>query len=267
MKNQCLKLEPGKSLLAVDAGNSTICFGIFMGKELENKVSVPAGGVPPAGDAGRRKFFAGLGLSGGVRKPRSSLISSVVPGCDEALAAFCREFSHDEPRFLSASMETGVVLKYDNIFQLGPDRLAAAAACRDLYPGEDVIIVDAGTACTFGFLNRAGEFEGGLIMPGPGAAAECLRARTSLLPGVEIYPPRSLIGSNSFDSIRSGVFYGFIDGVDGIVCRIKETIGRPAKVVASGGWSQMLGVFSKTVQIVEPSLVLKGISIIEGKNR
>ncbi len=266
MKNQRLKLESGKSLLAVDAGNSTICFGIFSNGELKYRVSVPAEDFPPAGEAVRRKLFAGLGLYEDSGKARSSLISSVVPGCDGALAAFCREFSHDEPRFLSASMETGVVLKYDNIFQLGPDRLAAAAACRDLYPGEDVIMVDAGTACTFGFLNRAGEFEGGLIMLGPGAAAECLRSRTSLLPGVEIHPPRSLIGSNSSDSVRSGVFYGFIDGVDGIVRRIKETTGRPAKVVASGGWSLMLGDFSSTIQIVEPALVLKGISIIQGKN-
>ncbi len=251
--------------MAVDAGNSRTRFGLFRGGGFSGSVTVENR------EAGLSRAAAGLlsgeiiALNGGL-KADSCMMSSVAPSRNEFLLAVCRGACSSEPVFLSQQMDSGVKFNYEEISQLGLDRFAAAAACRELYPGENVIIIDAGTAVTFGVLNRRGRFEGGMIAPGPGISAECLAEKTAGLPAVEVKRPASLIATNTSDAVLSGVFYGFMYAVDGFVRQLKKELVLPAKVVATGGWSGMLAEFSEEVDYTEPELVLKGMMVIHGRS-
>ncbi len=265
MKKKQLNRRREEMFLAVDAGNSRTSFGLFRGGKFAGSVTVENR------EAGLSRAAAGL-LSGeiiemnGGLKADSCMMSSVVPSRYEFLLAVCRGACSSEPVFLSHEMDSGVKFNYEDISRLGLDRFAAAAACRKLYPGENVIIVDAGTAVTFGVLNKKGRFEGGLIFPGPRISAECLAEKTAVLPEVVIKRPASLIAANTADAIISGVFYGFIHTVDGLARQLKKELVLPAKVVAAGGWSGVLAEFSEEVDDTEPELVLKGMMVIHERS-
>lgn len=255
---------PEGSLLAVDAGNSSVCFGLFSGSVITGVFDMPAGDIAARGGGGVASMLKEMNFG---KKADSCLISSVVPSARGGLLSICGRASENKPVFLSHEMDCGVRFRYDDVSSLGRDRIASAAACREMYPGEDVIIVDAGTAVTFGFLSRSGEFEGGLIMPGPGISAGCLAERAELLPSVKPAPFLPVLASSTEDAVRSGVFWGFVKAVDGIIAELKRVIGRDAVVVAAGGWSGMLREFSGAVDSVEPLLVLKGVNVIYRRNQ
>lgn len=252
-----------EKFLAVDAGNSRTRFGLFHGDRFAGSANI-AGADARSYSAGR---LAGeiVELNGGL-KADACMLSSVVPGRNEFLLDVCRRACSAEPVLLTHDMDAGVKFRYENPGELGLDRFAAAAACRELYPGKNVIIIDAGTALTFGVLRCSGEFAGGMIAPGPGLQAEGLAEKAALLPPVEIARPPSLIAVNTARGIQSGVFYGFLEMTAGLVRRLKRELGDEAFVIATGWWSEILGEFSGAVDKVDPFLVLRGIRIIHKRN-
>ncbi len=247
--------------IAVDAGNSTAAFGMFKGAVLMESFRIPNGSLEKAVLVERLMKLTGGAPAAGC------MISSVFPFGDGLMADICRDVSDREPVFFSAEAACGITVCYDDPSLLGSDRIASAIACRNLFPGEDVVIVDAGTAVTFGVLLGSGEFVGGLIAPGPGISAECLHDKTAFLPPVEISLPGVLIGKNTADNIRSGIVYGFAGAVEGIIARISGELGVSPRVVLTGGWSGLLAAVSDTDFTIEPDLVLKGLYFVFSETR
>jgi type III pantothenate kinase len=148
--------------------------------------------------------------------------------------------------------------------QVGQDRLVNAYACLKLY-GKPAIIVDFGTATTFDYLDKNGTYQGGLITPGIGISLQALAENTALLPKIKLKKPKGLIGKDTVESIRSGIFYSMAAVCDGIIEKIKDKYGSKVKVVATGGLSNFFSPYCKYIDIIDKDLTLKGIHLISTK--
>jgi type III pantothenate kinase len=163
-------------------------------------------------------------------------------------------------------MDSGISIKYPCPEELGADRIVNATAAYHLYKSP-VIIVDFGTATTFCAISGKGDYLGGIIVPGIGISAEALFEKTALLPRIELVKPGTVIGKGTVESMQSGIIYGFAELVDGIVKRMKKEFSSAAKVIATGGWAELIASESKTIDEIVPFLTLKGLKIIYERKR
>jgi type III pantothenate kinase len=194
-------------------------------------------------------------------KIQRGVIGSVVPSLNGVWTESLAELIGGAVVSLTPSSKLPITLQVDEPMTVGADRIANTLAARELYE-RDTIAVDLGTATTFDCITRDGVFVGGVISPGLQAGLDWLSSRTAKLPRVELQPPRGVIGRRTEACIQSGVFYQAVDSVDGIVRRIREEWGRPdAFVVATGGFSHVIGPHLTTVDEVEPLLTLYGLAI------
>ena len=166
-----------------------------------------------------------------------------------------------EALFLGPGTRTGMAILYETPQEVGADRVADAVAAYEKYGGPS-IVVDLGTAITFDCISAKGEYVGGVIMPGIGIAAEALFQRTAKLPRVEIREPDRVIGTNTINSIQSGLFYGAVDAMDGMLDRLGAVLGKPIKVIATGGQAPLVAGASKYKPTLDSSLTLDGLRII-----
>jgi len=155
---------------------------------------------------------------------------------------------------------------YDSPADVGADRIVNAVAAYERYGGP-VIVVDFGTATTFDAISTKGEYLGGVITPGPGISAEALFARTARLPRVEIKAPAKVIGTSTVGSIQSGLYYGYIGMIDGILERMLHELGTNTKVIATGGYATLIGTGSARIQQIDPNLTLEGLRLIYERNK
>ena len=181
-----------------------------------------------------------------------------------------KQYFQLSPLVVGPNIKTGLTIKYDYPQELGADRIVNAVAVHYLYGGP-AIIVDFGTATTFCALSEKGEYLGGAIAPGIGVSVEALFEKTALLPRIELIKPGRIIGKRTVESMQSGLIYGFAELVDGIVRRMKKELAkelaREAKVIATGGWANLVASATRTIDEVDPFLTLKGLRIISEKNR
>ncbi|MEW5767996.1 MAG: type III pantothenate kinase [bacterium] len=199
-----------------------------------------------------------------VRAPsaiRQAVISSVVPQLTPVFVRLIKDCLGIAATVVNPSLDAGLKLGYDDPSQLGSDRLANVIAARALY-GYPAIVIDLGTAITFDCLSPKGEYLGGIIMPGPGLSAVGLSNQSDLLPLVDIAKPEAIIGKNTADCIRSGIFYGTIAQIEGIVRRLKSEIGGEPKIIVTGGWSALFAPELEGRPEINPSLTLEGLRII-----
>jgi type III pantothenate kinase len=189
------------------------------------------------------------------------VIGSVVPSLNAVWAKTLQNVGCGEVLSVTPASDLPIRLDVDEPLTVGADRIANTLAARALYE-RDTIAVDLGTATTFDCITKEGVFVGGVISPGLPAGLEWLAARTAKLPNVELKPPQGVIGRRTETCIQSGVFYQAVDAVDGMVRRIKAEWGRPdAYVVATGGYSNVVGPHLATVDLVEPFLTLYGLAM------
>ena len=167
---------------------------------------------------------------------------------------------------MRAGIKTGVRIRIENPKEIGSDRIVNAVAAHRLYGGP-VIVIDMGTAITFDAVSKDGDYLGGLIFPGVMIASESLFMRTAKLPRVEILKPDGIIGRNTTHAIQSGLFYGYLSLIEGIVYRMKKELGGDALVVATGGYTNLFFPETDVIDKVEPHLTLKGLRIIYEMNR
>lgn len=193
-------------------------------------------------------------------------ICSVVPSLTPLFAKAVQRATDVEPLVLDGTTRMNVENCYRNPSEVGADRLANAAGGMDRYGGP-LIIADFGTATTLDVVSEKGEYLGGCILPGLETSAEALFRRTAKLPRVDVQAPPEPIGRTTMESIRSGLFYGAVDAVDGLVDRIRRQLGCTAKVVATGGLSPMIAPHSKTISHADPDLTLHGLWVIWKLNR
>jgi len=248
-------------LLALDAGNTNITIGAFDGETLTGhwRLRTIRDQTPDEWGILLRNLFSLSSLD--LSKIDGVVISSVVPAVDQPLAAMSERYFQRAPLFVAPDGDLGITVRYDNPREVGADRLVNAVAGFHKYGGP-CVIVDLGTTINFDVVSRNAEFLGGVIAPGIGMSISGLFARAARLPMVDFREPEKLVGSNTVGSIQSGLYYGFIGLIDGIVERIVEQLGPETKAVATGGQGELIVHGSRCVKVYDENLTLEGLRLI-----
>lgn len=254
-------------LLVFDVGNTNIVLGLYDGDKMIYHWRAATNELKTADE-----YAASLGMMfqlDGVTFAMVTdiIISSVVPPVNPTLEYLCRRYFHVEPMMVGPGMKTGLNILYDNPRELGADRIVNAVAGITLYGGP-LIIIDLGTATTFCAIDEKKRYLGGAVTPGIGISMEALFQRASKLPRIELTPASSVICKNTVSAMQSGIYYGAIGQVDGIVRRMKKEMGyKEIKVIATGGLADLIASQSETIDVIDTLLTLKGLYILFKKNR
>lgn len=254
-------------LFVFDVGNTNIVLGLYDGDKMIYHWRAATNELKTADE-----YAASLGMMfqlDGVTFDMVTdiIISSVVPPVNPTLEYLCRRYFHVEPMMVGPGMKTGLNILYDNPRELGADRIVNAVAGITLYGGP-LIIIDLGTATTFCAIDEKKRYLGGAVTPGIGISMEALFQRASKLPRIELTPASSVICKNTGSAMQSGIYYGAIGQVDGIVRRMKKEMGyKEIKVIATGGLADLIASQSETIDVIDPLLTLKGLYILFKKNR
>ncbi len=194
-----------------------------------------------------------------------SIISSVVPPLTHIVKMALRKLLKTEPIVVGAGLKTGLNIKIDDPATVGADLVVDSVAALKYY-GAPNIVIDMGTATTMCAIDQKGDFLGGVIFPGVNISLESLAAEASLLPRISLNTPKKVIGSNTIDSMRSGIIYGEASRIDGMINRFEEELGCETKVIATGGLSGIIIPHCRHEIALEPDLMLRGLKIIYDKN-
>ncbi|MBF0612509.1 MAG: type III pantothenate kinase [Magnetococcales bacterium] len=254
-------------LLVVDVGNTNIVFGVYEGETLVHHWRV-ATRVERTGDEYGMMMANLFQLSGlNPREVKGGIIGSVVPPVQSALVRALRRYFHITPLLVGPGIKTGVPIRYDNPKEVGADRIINAVAAYDHFR-QAAIVVDFGTATTFDLVGEQGEYLGGAIAPGIGLAMDALFEKTAKLPRIEVARPRQVIGRDTVGSMQSGMFWGYVGLVDGLISRIIEESGfASVRVMATGGLAKMIASESKSIETIDEFLTLTGLRIVYERNQ
>ena len=251
--------ESDSSILVVDVGNTNVVLGIWTGSRLTSSWRLATARERTADEYG---ILARQLVDGAVtQSPTGAIVASVVPPLNGAIRTMLNKYFGIDPLFVEPGIRTGVSLRVENPLEVGADRIANAVAAHGLHGGP-MIVVDFGTATTFDLISEAGEYRGGVIAPGLTISAEALFARAARLPRVDIRRPLSVIGSNTVSNMQSGIYFGYIGLVDGIVARMKKEVPGIRRVVATGGLASVLAEDSESIDEHDDELTLKGLKMI-----
>jgi len=209
-------------------------------------------------------FFDRRGLP--TAQINEAVLCSVVPPLVAVFEEVCRRYFKTTPLVVEAGVKTGVRVCMDIPHEVGTDRIVNAVAAHQLYGGP-VIVIDLGTATTFDAVSEAGDYLGGAIAPGISIATEALFNRTAVLPRVELVHPKRAIGRNTVAAMQSGIVFGYAGLIEGIVSRIQQELGAKAKVVATGGYAELLARETPVIEVVNPDLTLVGLRLIYKMNK
>ena len=252
-------------LLVFDIGNSNIVLGAYEGEQLLRHWRISTDRQKTGDEYGLliNNLFEYHKLN--VKDINAIIISSVVPPLVVPISKMCQRYFYIDPLIVGPGIKTGIRLKYENPREIGADRIVNAVGAYEKFGGP-LIIIDFGTATTFCAIDDNGDYLGGAIAPGIGISTEALFQRAAKLPRIELVTPKSVICRNTVSSMQSGIIFGFTGQVDEIVRRMKEELGKDAKVVATGGLANLIAKQSKAIDVVEPFLTLDGLYMLYKRN-
>ena len=248
-------------LLAIDIGNTDITLGVFEREELRATWHMATGIHRMADEYAatllnllRHQILATSDI-------KEVVLCSVVPPLITTFEELSQKYFQIAPLVVGAGVKTGVRIRMDNPKEVGADRIVNAAAAHHLYGGP-VIITDLGTATTFDTVSREGDYLGGAIAPGIKTAAEAMFTRAAMLPRVELVRPKQTIGTNTISAIQSGLIFGYVGLIEGIVTRLRKELGGKALVVVTGGDAELVAQETKVIDKINPDLTLIGLQLI-----
>jgi type III pantothenate kinase len=264
-----LHLEELSMILAIDIGNTHSVLGLFDQGELigEWRVSTqPHRTADEMGTLIHSLFRHRALLQEGLKVIEGAILSSVVPSITETFTEMVRLYCEAPCLVVGPGVKTGMPILYDNPREVGADRIVNSVAAYQRWR-QGLIVVDFGTATTFDVVTPEGAYLGGAIFPGMGISSEALFLHAARLPRVELSPPPSVIGRNTVHSIQSGLVYGYVGLVEGLVERMRQELDFNVKVVATGGLSPLIAKHTKVVSEVCPQLTLEGLRLIYDLNQ
>ena len=253
-------------LLCIDVGNINITFGLYLGETLGPHWRIQTVHDRTSDEYGSlvEQLFRHQGCQ--PDQVTGVALASSVPPLTPVFQEACQQYLAQEPLVVDAGVRTGVRIRYDNPREVGADRVADAVAVRALY-GTPACVVDFSTATAFDAISADGDYLGGAIAPGIGIAAEALFSRASKLYRVELVAPARAIGTNTVTALQSGIFFGYVGLVEGLVARFRRELGEDMKVIATGGLAEVVAKETSIIQHVDPWLTLDGLRIIYALNR
>lgn len=253
-------------LLTIDVGNTNLTLGIYEDESLGARWRLATDHERMPDEYGLQ--FVGLLSHAGIQVSDITgiCLASVVPPLTSKIVQACEKYLNQNPLVVDAGVKTGVRVRYENPKAVGADRIADAAAVQRLYGGP-ACVVDFGTATTFDAISKEGDYLGGAISPGIGIAAEALFIRTAKLPRVDLQRPPNAIGRNTTHAMQSGLLFGYVALVEGMVARFRDELGEDTRVIATGGLAEILAAETEIIEVVAPWLTLDGLRIIWGLNR
>jgi type III pantothenate kinase len=253
-------------LLTVDIGNTNINIGVFDGIKLKGtwKVATEVHRMPDEYASLLLNLFDRQGID--ASQIKGAILCSVVPTLVGVFEEVCRRYLKVLPLVVESGVKTGVKICLDNPKEVGADRVVNAVAAHQMYGGS-VIVIDLGTATTFDAVSEDGDYLGGAIAPGIAIATEALFTRTAALPRVELTHPKRAVGRNTVAAMQSGIVFGYAGLIEGIVTRVQQEMGGKAKVVATGGYAELLARETPIIEVVNPDLTLIGLRLIYEMNK
>ncbi len=253
-------------LLVIDIGNSNTVLGLFSGSALVKNWRIATDKTRTEDEYAVLidRLFGMSQVS--FKDVGDVIIACVVPPLLNVFVSLCHTYLDKKPYVVGPGIKTGMPIHYDNPKEVGADRIVNAVGAYEKYH-RSLIVVDFGTATTFDYISSRGEYLGGAIAPGVAISAEALFQRASKLPRVDLARPPQVIAKNTVGSMQSGIIYGYVGLVDGIVARMKKEADETSLVVATGGLASLIAADSKTIDEVEPMLTLDGLRIIYLRNK
>jgi type III pantothenate kinase len=252
-------------LFVLDVGNTNTVLGVFEHDELKYEWRIKTDRHKTADEFGMliKSLFDHRGVA--FSDVNGVIISSVVPPIMFALEKMSRDYFNIDPMVIGKEeFATYLKMNYPNPKEIGADRIVNAVGAIHEH-GAPLIIIDFGTATTYCYINDRAEYSGGVITPGINISMDALYSNASKLPKIEIQPPNHVVGTSTVEAMTSGVFYGYIGQVDGLINRIKEEVKINPTVIATGGLANLIAEESTTIDIVDPHLTLKGLYLIHQK--
>ena len=253
-------------LLAIDIGNTNVTLGVFTNEELRAtwRMATDINRMPDEYAIFLLDFLRHQGMD--APDINAIAMCSTVPPLTAPFQELCKKYFNTSPLVVGAGVKTGVRIRQDNPREVGPDRIVNAAAAHRLYSGA-VIIVDVGTATTFDVVSKEGDHIGGAIATGIGTAAEALFRRAAALPRIELVHPEQAIGTNTITAMQSGIVFGYVGLIEGMVARIQRELGEKSTVVATGGYAELMAKETAVIDVVNLDLTLIGLRLIYMMNK
>jgi len=253
-------------LLTIDIGNTNLALGLYEGDKLGAHWRLATDHKRMPDEYGLQ--FLGLLQNAGKTLDEITGISlaSVVPPLTGRVLHACREYLKQEPLVVDAGVKTGIKILYEDPRAVGADRVCDAVAVMKLYGGP-ACVVDFGTATSFNALTKDGEYLGGAITAGINLAAEALFTHAAKLPHIDLQVPPSVIGRNTVHAMQSGLLFGYVSMVEGMVARFRSELGSDMKVIATGGLAEVVAKETKVIDIIAPWLTLEGLRILWNLNQ